>query len=85
MDKILQFFGLVTIKKARFIHNESFKLYARATAEFVEDDFGIPPNITLEADAARWSNECFDQIMNEYEPGVQLIGAWETEKLNVIR
>jgi hypothetical protein len=77
LDKVLSMFGLMTIEKARHIHNESFKLYARATAKFAQDDFGIPPSTTLEKDAVRWSNECFDQLIKEYGPDIVYIGAWE--------
>lgn len=77
LNKLLAMFGLMTIKQARHIHNESFKLYARTTAKFVMDDFGVPPSPTQEADAIRWSNECFDQMMAEYRPDAVYVGAWE--------
>lgn len=79
IDKILHLFGLMTIHKAKFINAETIKLYARAMSMNANNDFGVAANPNQDTDAARWADECFDQIMREYEPGAVLVGAWELE------
>lgn len=77
LDKILMFFGLMRIGRARHTQQESFKLYARAIADYARSDFGVVPNPNVEADAVRWSDECFNQCLAEYSPDMHYIGAWE--------
>lgn len=81
IDRILSLFGLIRIKKAGYIQDESFKLYARAMADFVYKDFGVSPlpRQTIETDAIGWSRECFNQIMTERTPNAIFIGQWEID------
>lgn len=65
VDKFLQFFGLMRIRKAQLYNEEIVHTYARKVSVYVQEDFGIPPRVTLKRDAVTWANEAFDQLMIE--------------------
>ena len=77
LHRILKLFGLVTIKQARHINQETSALLSRSIAKMAQDDFDAPPNPTSETANRQWADECFDDMMNHKHPDGDLVGAWE--------
>ena len=77
LHRILKSFGLVTIKQARHINQETSALLNRSIAKRAMDDFGVRPNPNGETANRQWADECFDDMMNHRHPDGNLVGAWE--------
>lgn len=77
MDKLLEYFGIMRIKKARSINTQILSVYERGVANYVRKDFGIPPTINHDEVAIDWANEVFDQMMDEWKPDAVFVCSWE--------
>lgn len=77
IDKILHLFGLMTIKQAKHINQETSALLNRWIAEKAQNDFGVPPNKDGDKLNREWADGCFDLMINHQNPTGDLIGAWE--------
>lgn len=77
MAKVLEYFGMMRIKKARHINAQVLSAYERAIADCAQKDFGVPPAVNHDEIAKTWANEAFDQMMNEWKPDAILMCSWE--------
>lgn len=80
IDKILLFFGLVRVSRAKQIQAETVKLYARTMAQYAQDDFGVAPSLKLETESVKFSDDKFEMILAVWQPGVEIVGRWELKK-----
>lgn len=63
MNKVLGFFGLCTLKKARNVSMFLHKHYVKCVQNGVEKDFDRKPAVGAVYDSGVWWNENFDHCM----------------------
>lgn len=79
LDKILRYFGLMRIEKARHFHRETVAFLTRTFAEYARQDFGIPPSEIAEAANREKADIWFDEMLKVVDDPlpIALQGAWE--------
>lgn len=77
MNKILSFFGLVTIKRAKHINKEIVCAYARQIREWAKQDFNAKPNIDINNLAAKMAEEQFDFCIKIPDKTFNLVNKFE--------
>lgn len=77
VNRILHFFGLMTIRQAKNINRENAALLTRTWSRWAERDFGAPINPNAEQQNREWSDDTFDEMLPYTDPATKLNGAWE--------
>lgn len=77
INRVLRFFGLLTISHARSIFIELTALRERDIMHRAEDDFGAVPLQDFEKRIREWSSEAFKQAIEDDRNPVWLVGEWE--------
>ncbi|HBH47224.1 MAG TPA: hypothetical protein DDX98_01200 [Bacteroidales bacterium] len=73
MNRILAFFGLMKIKRAKNIGKEIHIFFERSVLDGVQRDFGVPPRNDPAEKAEKWWEDAFDKLMTSHTDDVEIV------------